>query len=302
MEKIQINFKNEEEKRRLVLDSEAAFEARLDTAVCGIASDADLRIVTVSGPTCSGKTTASAKLEKELRLHGHRVHVISIDDFFLSRELLISRAERLGRRLDFDSEETIDFDELRRTLGQIFEGGSVSVPCFDFVSGSRIGYRRVDTSDGDVFLLEGIQAIYPSVTALLREHSFTSVYISVGQEAICEGAFFRREEIRFLRRLVRDARFRAATPEFTFRLWETVRENELRNILPYAEGCDCKICSYLPYELHMIRPFAEELLREIGEESEHYGEARRLLEMLSCIPPISEQYLPEGSLFREFLG
>lgn len=302
MEKIITDFQNETEKRRLVEIGEADFEARLDTAVGEIVSRDALRIVTLSGPTCSGKTTASAKLETELRQHGHRVHVISIDDFYLNRELLLSRAAQLGKRPDFDSEETIDFDALRSTVEQIFCAQAVSVPQFEFASGSRTGWRRIDTREGDVFLFEGIQAVYPLVTSLLREHSFTSIYISVEKDAACEGAFFPREDIRFLRRLVRDARFRASSPEFTFHLWETVRENELRNILPYADGCDVRICSYLPYELHMIRPFAEELLQQIKEGSEYREKASQLLEMLSHIPQISDRYLPPNSLFREFLG
>ncbi len=302
MKKIQTHFKNEEEKLALVRSGDAAFAERLDEAVSAIAENEDLRIVTVSGPTCSGKTTASAKLEEALRLHGHRVHVISLDDFFLEREVLLARAEKQGRTPDFDSPDALDFEALSLTVEQIFSGGTVTLPRFDFAMGKQCGYRRIDTVPSDVYLFEGIQAVYPSVTSLFLGHPCASVYISVGVDAACPGAVFAKEDIRFLRRLVRDARFRAASPEFTFRLWETVRENELRNILPYADNAEHSICSYLPYELHMIRPYAEELLSEIGKDSPYFGEASRLLGMLSYVPIISDAYLTEDSLFREFLG
>lgn len=302
MEKIQTHFENEDEKLALVRSGDEAFAQRLGATVSAIAERGDLRIVTVSGPTCSGKTTASAKLEQALCQHGHRVHVISIDDFFLDRDFLLARAERLGRSLDFDSPDTLDFDALSLSVEQIFSGGTVTLPRFDFAEGKRRGYRRIETMPSDVYLFEGIQAVYPSVTSFFLGHPYASVYISVGVDAACPGASFAREDIRFLRRLVRDARFRAASPEFTFRLWETVRENELRNILPYADNADHSICSYLPYELHMIRPYAEELLSEIGRESRYFSEASRLCEMLSYVPPISDAYLQRDSLFREFLG
>lgn len=302
MEKIITNFKTEEEKRALVLQGEADFQRRLDDAVSCIASDEALRIVTVTGPTCSGKTTAAEKLVNELHLHGHSVHAISLDDFFLNRELLLERAEQSGGQPDFDSEQALDFAELAKTVRQVFSGKEISVPVFDFALGKRTGHRRIQKKQSDVFMFEGIQAVYPSVISLLRGHAFTSVYISVEKEVCCEGEIFRREDIRFLRRLVRDARFRGASPEFTFRLWETVRQNELRNILPFAEECDRKICSYLPYELHMIRPHAQRLLSQIGEQSRYFTQAQRLLRMLSYVPAISDEYLPQNSIFREFLG
>ena len=140
------------------------------------------------------------------------------------------------------------------------------------------------------------------MTALLSRHHYRSVFLWVGEDAGYGDVVFSIDDIRFLRRLVRDARFRSANPEFTFRIWETVRANEEKNIFPFSDACDHKISTYHAYELNMLRDDAIRLLSEVGVGSPWYPEAQDLIERLTPIPPISPAYLTEQSLFHEFFG
>ena len=303
MKEFSFAFKNEMEKQALVRFGEERFRTRLSDTVNEIAERSELRLITVSGPSCAGKTMGSAKLEQALRAHGHRVQVISIDDFFLDRDFLTRRAEERGEKLDFDSPDTIDFALLSSVIDAIVSGRSASLPCFSFSLGKRTGYRTLaPAEEDDIYLIEGIQAVYPAVTACFGANPYLSLFIcpTVGLRVADES--LDAADIRFLRRLVRDAKFRSASPEFTFSIWETVRRNEIVNIFPNLSEIDYTIDSYLAYELPMIRPFAEPLLREITRQSSHYDSAQRYLRILSEVEPISDGYLPKDSLFREFIG
>ena len=303
MKSLTAHFNNEEEKKEIVARGENLFRARLSSVVDSIAERDDLRLITVSGPSCAGKTTSSAKLERSLEDHGYQVHVISIDDFFLDRDFLVRRAESRGEKPDFDSPDTIDFAAFADVISAISSSRSARVPIFSFQSGSRVGYRTLTpTGKRDVYLIEGIQAVYPEVVACFGKSPFVSLFVSPEVNLSVNGVALCAEDIRFLRRLVRDAKFRNAAPEFTFTLWETVRSNEEKNIFPNLSAVTYRIDSYLEYELYMIAPFAKALLVGITPDSEHFVKAERYYRMLNSLPEISHTYLPSDSLFREFIG
>lgn len=303
MKTIVTSFQNENEKRELVRQEDHAFLLRVTEAAATLAKDRDLKLITVSGASCAGKTTTAERLDAELELGGRRVHTISLDDFFFSRSELIERAAKNGSTLDFDSPDTLDLKALSEVAEAIFSGGRLLIPRFDFKSGERVGttdlgYPRPE----DIYLFEGIQAIYPVVTSLLDRHPYRSVFLSVGEDAGYGDAVFSIDDIRFLRRLVRDCRFRNTDPDFTFRIWETVRANEEKHIFPYSDACDFKISTYHAYELNMLRDEAISLLATIEKGSPWYEPARDLIRRLEPIPSISPSYLSERSLFHEFFG
>lgn len=303
MKNITTEFKDERGKQELVLSEDRAFQTRIGRAVDALGFRYDVRVVTVAGPTCSGKTTTAEMLDAALEKSGRRVHTISLDDFFLSRAQLLERAEKSGDKIDFDSPDTLDMQALSRVIEAAFSGDRILVPRFDFHAGERVG--MVDFGcprPEDVYLFEGIQAVYPSVTELFGRHSSRSVFLDVGEEAVYDHTVFSSNEIRFLRRLVRDSRFRNAEPEFTFRLWETVRANEEKNIFPYSDACDVKITTYHAYEINMLRDEAVAHLSTITPGSRWYDTARDLIDRLTPIPPIPSAYLSERSLFHEFFG
>lgn len=295
-------FSDEREKKAYVEEAEHRFETALDSAVCSLLHDGGERIITLSGPTCAGKTTAAKKLVRELSVRGKRVQVVSLDDFFYGRKILHEKAKSKGLDIDFDSPDAIDFDALSTAVSDILKGRSVRMPVFNFKKGERDGYRSFTPTKEDVFLFEGIQAIYPEVTALLSGYAYRSIYISVESGILQGDSFFERHTVRLSRRLVRDYLFRGAEPDFTFFLWESVRVNEEKNILPHAHTADVTMDTTLPYEMSMLKPYLLPLLDQIGETDLYHQSARRLRLLLDGIAEIDVSYLPEHSLYHEFLG
>jgi uridine kinase len=144
--------------------------------------------------------------------------------------------------------------------------------------------------------------VYPEVISCFGKNDFVSLFVCPEVELSLGDSRVSATDVRFLRRLVRDAKFRNATPEFTFTIWETVRKNEERNIFPNLSHVQYRINSYLAYELYMIAPYAIRLLQAIPKESPHASAARRYLKLLQALSEISDAYLPSDSLFREFIG
>ncbi len=293
----------EEEMKAFVASCEARFDAVLTEAARKIAEDDKLRVATLAGPTCAGKTTTAEKLKQVLAEHGKTAKMISIDDFFRDRDFEAEREmSRKNIPVDYDSIAAIHFNELRDCIEGIFDGKTVNIPIYDFTTRKRAGYTPFSRAENELVIFEGIQAIYPEVTALFSEHYFKSIYISVEQGLDLGDVSFDRHEIRLLRRLVRDYRFRSADGAFTLFLWKGVRENEERSIIPYESGADISINSFLPCEIYMIAPLARNVLAEVPRESIFYREAQHLLAKLEGIPTIPETCLPEHALYREFLG
>lgn len=297
-----MSFASEREAAEFVTKCEREFEERLSSAVERVCENRGERLISLSGPTCSGKTTTANKLIKHLSSQGKKVHVVSIDDFYYDRDVLIARANNDPNiEVDYDSEETIDLEELSRCVAQVFTDEPTQVPRFDFLTGKRAGYVTVDADENDIFIFEGIQAIYPSVTQLFRRYAYKSLYISVESEIRIEDRVFSTDEIRLMRRLVRDYNFRGAAPEFTFYLWESVRANEELSIFPYAVNCDYFINSTMPFEINMLAPYLREILPKVPEDNKFRGKAEAMLNKLEGIQVVSPRLLSADSLYYEFL-
>ncbi len=264
--------------------------------------DDGVRLVSLSGPTCSGKTTAAEMLARRLEQKGKHVHIVSIDDFYYDREYLHELSSKKGLDgIDYDSVDTIDLPALEAFVEEMYSEDEVHCPIFDFKTGTRTGQRAISATDDDLFIFEGIQAIYPEVSALFASHGFASVYIApLTSLRWGENEFF-PNEIRLMRRIVRDANFRGADAEFTLTLWESVRQNEEKNIFPYAEGCTYKINSTQEYELGILKPFLVNILSPIKEDSRHYGCSRYILGKIAEIQAVDAALIGKESLYREFV-
>lgn len=295
-----LDFSSDAEVLCFVESCEGKYLADVQSA-CRIATEGG-RIITLCGPTCSGKTTTALILDDEFKKRGKELHTISIDDFYFDRAVLERRGTESGEPLDYDSPSTIDIELFAKVIEDIDDGGRVLLPKYDFHTGSRSGYEEITVTDGDVFLFEGIQAVYPSLTKYLAEHDYTSLFISVEEGIELFGEHFDRNSLRFFRRLVRDARTRNASAEFTFSLWESVLSNEQKNIYPNLEGVDFSINSQMAYEVCVIKPYVLPLLESISKESAHFEKARALIDKFKNIPVIDSKFVPEASVFREFIG
>ena len=298
MKTINIRFNNEQEKIDFVNLCEADFESRLDKAVKEIVSSGVSGIL-LSGPTCSGKTTTANKLIDEFHEAGKAVTVISIDDFF--KERIEARTVNEDVKLDYDSVDVLDLPLLRECIKNATPGNNIKVPIFDFVSQSRIGYNAHYITEDEVVLFEGIQAVYPEVTSSFSE-PFMGIFINVNEDVTVNGVYFSRDEIRFIRRLVRDRRFRGASADFTFYLWESVRENEDKSIYPNKNICSVQLDSFMGYELFLIKPYIVSVLSEVATDSKYYPMAQALMDKFANLDEINYEYIPKNSLYTEFLG
>ncbi|MBO5295124.1 MAG: hypothetical protein J6B71_07790 [Clostridia bacterium] len=288
--------------RLYVAEQDADFESRLQDLSERIASSSELKLIGLTGPTCAGKTTAAKKLTAALEQHGHRVHVISIDDFYYDKEILQKRADDdPDIEIDYDSEDTIDISLLTEKTKSLLKGDPTQMPRFDFPSGCRLQGQLLDPDPTDVFLFEGIQLLYPKIHAILNGPSYHCIYICASSAIELNGVRFEPNEIRLMRRLVRDYRYRASKPDFTLYLWQSVRANEEKNIFPNAHRCHDVIDSTMPYEIGMLKPYLEEILLQMEPSSPYFGQAEALLDKLRSVSAVPSEYMTENSLYKEFI-
>ncbi len=294
------------DNREYIRKCDADFRERLygvaDAVAASFESGKKIRLISLSGPTCSGKTTAADMLAARLSESGRRVHIISIDDFYFDRDYLHELSLKKGiDGIDYDSEDTIDLDALDSFITAALDALPAYCPTFDFSTGNRNGKRLVSAGENDIFIFEGIQAIYPSVVSLFEPHGFISLYIAPLTPLAVGDVTFLPDEIRFLRRIVRDAHKRSTSADKTMHLWENVRLNEEKNIFPFSDRCVYRIDSTHAYELGILAPYLDELLREVSEDSENYAEAQRILEKIKNIAPIDSSLIDDESLYKEFV-
>ncbi len=297
-----IHFKSEDEKREYVHACDLDFENRLDNVMKEICKEKDLRYLTLSGPTCSGKTTAGNKLISEFSERGKTVKIISLDDFFRDAKALTTEAETGKTRLDFDSEKALDLPVLAQFMEDLQSGKEAKLPRFDFSLAKRTHFDTFRAEKNDIIVFEGIQAIYPAFTSMVKKDmNLKSFYISALTDLKIGDKTVSPRDVRLWRRIVRDYRFRSAEPEFTFLLWEGVTANEDKNILPFAYESDYMIDSLMGYEACMLKEPLTELLTHIAKDSEYYEKSLEIASVFEGIDTISESYLPEHSLYHEFL-
>lgn len=286
------------------------YELELEEKIAALASraaeecaKADVQILALSGPTCAGKTTAAKKLTEELIQRGYSVHIVSLDDFYYDHETLHKMAAENGGVLDYDSVNVMDLPLLQACIDGLASDGYAEVPVYDFERGTNDTRRviKADPSRKNVYFFEGIQAVYPEISPMLRHYRSKSMFISVMRGIDVGGVCFSPVEIRLCRRIVRDADRRGSTPDFTLSLWHSVRANEENAIFPYAGECDYFVDTTLGYELHMLRPFLEPLLCGLSADCGEFEIAMKLLEKIKAAEPVPSALLPQNSLYNEFI-
>ena len=295
-------FRNEEDARAFILESEACYNTAIDSLVSEILRRPSCRILTLSGPSCSGKTTTANRLDRAMALVDKDVHTISIDDFFYERDVIYKKAAERGEKPDFETVDAVDLDLFMKTVSEIQRGGEVYAPTFDFVTGKRGKPRLFHAEERDVFLFEGIQALYPEIVSIIGKSEMFSIFIEVHDGVSFGDALFLPEELRFLRRLVRDNKYRNAAPNLIYKMWSGVRANEIKNIYPNLSDVDFRMSSTMAYGVNMLRPHLIPLFTELLEDPEYTHLAAQELRRMEDIQPLSASLLPENSVFREFVG
>lgn len=293
---------NPNEAAARIAEADGIFERELMRIAEQLDRIDGLRFFGLTGPTCSGKTTAARMLTERLEVLGHSVHVISIDDFYFEKNYLRALAERKGNgELDYDSEETIDVSLLRECADSLMNGRPTRLPHFNFLSGLRERGVCLTPKHGDLFLFEGIQILYPSVHAILQGPSYRSIAICPMSAISVGGKTFSPNEIRLMRRLVRDELYRGSDASFTLALWNSVRANEEENIFPYFGLCPYQVDSTMPYEIGILKPYLEKSLLSVSKEDPNFIKAREILEAIRSVDAMDSSLIAPKSLYREFV-
>jgi len=259
------------------------------------------RVVTIAGPSSSGKTTFTRLLGMSLRAQGFGALRISVDNYFKDRELT-PRDEK--GNYDFESIEALETAMFGRHLSKLRGGREVRLPRFDFAEGRRRDdMDPVRLSPNDMLLIEGIHGLDDALTPGVDPAGKFRIYVSaLTQLNIDRLTRMSTSDSRLLRRMTRDSRTRGYSASQTIDGWPSVRRGERRNIFPFQEMADAMFNSALPYELPVLKPLAAPLLQSVPRGSSGYDTARRLLSLLSLVRPISAEVVPRLSLLREFTG
>jgi len=287
--------------REVILVAEALQEQCIANIAKEIASQQDrVRLVLIAGPSSSGKTTFAKRLAIQLLANSIRPLALSLDDYFLSREETPRDAQG---EYDFESLEALDLELFNRQLRELMAGREVTLPRYDFLTGQRQRGPTLAIGPQHLILAEGIHGLNPDLVSAIPQERMYRIYISALTQLNldCHNRI-PTTDTRLLRRLVRDARERDASAEETISHWEQVVQGEFRNIFPYQENTDAMFNSALVYELAVMKPFAEPLLRQIDPGRLEYVEARRLLAFLEWFLPCEAELIPDNSILREFIG
>ena len=259
------------------------------------------RIVLISGPSSSGKTTFAKRLGIELRILGLRPVMVSLDDYFVDRENT-PRDEKGD--YDYEALEAIDLQLFNTQLQQLMNGESVTIPRYDFISGTRQWHSEpLQLDERSILVIEGIHGLNPQLTSSIDDRWKFRIYISaLTSISMDDLSRIPTTDNRLLRRITRDYYTRGSNAEASLKRWGSVRRGEDKYIFPYQENADVMFNSSLFYEISVLRQYVEPMLREVPDVVPEYAEARRLLKFLDNFTQIPSDEIPPTSILREFIG
>lgn len=279
---------------------EAKHNAMLTEIGDRVKDNEDIRLIAIAGPSSSGKTTFSNRLRIELMTRGLKPITISLDDYYLNREDI--PVDENGE-VDLEHINTLDIDLFNQNMLDLIDGKEVDIPRFDFTTKRRAGYKKLQVKADNPIIIEGIHALNEELTSLIPKKNKFKIYISPQlQMNLDDHNPISITNLRLLRRIVRDKKFRNASALRTIKMWESVRRGEFRWIYPNQEQADYVYNSGLQYELCVMKKYALPTLQEIPSDSEYYITANRLIKFIKYFVDIEDEFVPCNSLLREFIG
>lgn len=263
--------------------------------------DRDVKVVLISGPSSSGKTTSAKRIGIQLRVLGLHPVLISLDDYFVNRE---DTPKDENGDYDYEALEALDLARLNDDLSRLIDGQSVEIPRYDFITGTRQWHEHpLQLTERSVLIMEGIHGLNPRLTPAIPDDKKFKIYLSCFTSVAMDNITrIHTTDNRLLRRITRDYRTRGNNAYDTIARWQSVRRGEDKHIFPYQENADVMVNTSLFYELGVIRPIVEPILREIPDTVPEFGEADRLLHFLDNFVPIKPDEIPLDSVLREFVG
>ena len=299
----ELNFKTMSgEIKNTILLSEALQRRRISDISRSIRESGKVRAVFIAGPSSSGKTTFSMRLSDELRVDGYKPIRISLDDYYLTTELV--PLDEYGER-DYEVLEALDLPLLRTQLTSLINGDEVHLAQFSFKDRkTTFKDEAVKLDDDSILVIEGIHGLNPAlIPELPREKGFRIYISALTQVNLDTRSRISTTDNRILRRMVRDNRTRGFDATETLSRWPSVERGEKNHIFPFQNNADVMINSALEYELGVLKTYAVPLLRSVSKDKgDSYAQARRLLDFLDYVYPIPSELVPEDSLLREFIG
>lgn len=261
----------------------------------------DVKIVLLSGPSSSGKTTSCRRLSTQLSVLGLDPVQISLDDYFLDREF--SPKDEDGN-YDFETIDALDIELFNKQMNFLMSGQEVHVPKFNFIKGKKeYTGNFLKMKKNSILLAEGIHGLNPKLThKIQRKHKYHVFVSALTLASLDRHNLISSSDNRLIRRIVRDSNYRGYSATETIKRWQSVRDGEEKHIFPYQENADNIFNSSLLYEIGVLKPYAEPLLNAVPQNTVEYAEAKRLLSFLSNFKTISHEYIPPTSIMREFLG
>ncbi|MDC7244904.1 MAG: nucleoside kinase [Sphaerochaetaceae bacterium] len=262
-----------------------------------------VKVVFIAGPSSSGKTTFTRRLSLQLRMLGYNPVQISLDNYYRSKDQ--APRDKDGKA-DLEALEALDLSLFRQNIDDLYAGREIIPPRFEF---NGNGVRHFDSppvslTGETILLIEGIHGLNPNLIPKINSRTTFKIYISaLTQLNLDDHNRISTTDNRILRRIVRDHKTRGTSARMTLEMWPSVERGERKHIFPYQNEADAMINSALEYELAVLKPYAEPLLKTVKNDSNTaYSTARRLLDFLENVYPIPATYVPSESLLREFIG
>ena len=281
--------------------AEALQEKKISRIAEMIAERKNVKMVLIAGPSSSGKTTTCKRLSVQLLTNGIKPVGISLDDYFVDRELTPKDS---SGEYDYEHVEALNIKLLNEQMNALMAGEEVELPKYNFQTGkSEKSGRRLKLNGNEVLVVEGIHALNPMLTSQIPEENKFRVYASALTTILLDDHnYVPTTDNRLLRRIIRDYKYRGVSAQDTIRRWPSVRAGENKWIFPFQENADVMFNTAMLFELGVIKSQAVPLLELVPEDCEEYSEAYRLLKFLKYIRPIPNIQVPPTSLLREFLG
>ena len=294
----------------IVNESEKAYERDLETAASQILEKIDtIKMVMISGPSSSGKTTTTIKIEKKLSQKGYKFVALNVDNYFFDLEL--HPKDEFGD-YDFETPQALDLDLINEHLEKLSNGEEVYIPYYDFKTGKRyLNRTRMKLEENEIILIDSLHGLYPKFSENIPDELKYRIYIEpLLQMKDKNGNYIRWTDIRLIRRMLRDSVQRAYNPQQTLEHWHYVRSSELRNIIPNNSKADFIVNSAMPYELplyahKMVEHFQNwrKLYKGDPLKTDAYERAERVASLLETITPVADDSpIPRDSVIREFIG
>lgn len=280
---------------------ELHFTDEIKKACDKIIRNNDKKFVMIAGPSSSGKTTTTRILGAYLRSKGYDPICLSTDDYFVDRE--DTPKDEFGA-YDFECLNAIDTKQFNEDLMQLLKGKEVNIPTFNFVTGKREYHNHViKLNENSIILIEGLHSLNDDLTPGIPERYKYKIYLSPFIPLnIDRHNYISTLDLRLIRRIIRDNRTRGYTVSEVIEKWQSVRNGEEKYIFPFTHQADLILNTALPYEIGVLKVYAEPLLLSIDTNSKYYEEARRLLKFLRSFYSITSEYVSKNSILREFIG